>query len=114
GIFHPSSSREGAMKRVLAAVGVTLSLLAGFAAAGGPEEGPAPRPPSLALASAHLLADVPTGATPAATPAIALASLHPIAPRRAPEVAIPALEEVVQRNCAGCHSDQRRSGNLSL
>src|SRR5690606_8084644 len=45
---------------------------------------------------------------------LALASVHPEAPRRAPVVAPEALDDVVKRTCAGCHSERRRSGNLSL
>ncbi|MBL0939554.1 MAG: DUF1592 domain-containing protein [Gemmatimonadaceae bacterium] len=41
---------------------------------------------------------------------------HPVLHSKAPTTAMTsaALGEVVKKSCAGCHSDQRRQGNLSL
>jgi len=73
----------------------------------------------LPLASAHLMAGTPAASASsqvftAAAQRLALASLHPVARRSAPVVSNEALDSVVQRTCAGCHSERRKTGNLSL
>ncbi|MEN9818467.1 MAG: hypothetical protein RLZ32_2347, partial [Gemmatimonadota bacterium] len=94
---------------LLAALGAPTLLLG----AAGPHTPPPARPavaPKVApkVAAAHPVLARPTTARPTtARPASARAASARVA-------ALPALNAVVQRSCAGCHSNQRKQGNLSL
>ncbi len=105
------------MKTVVAttAVSVALSVLAGCADSGWVQHDPG-RASSLVLAGTPLLASAPgAAASPAALGRLARVSFHPVSARpAAPSIPDETLSEVLQRTCAGCHSEQRRSGNLSL
>ncbi len=69
---------------------------------------PPPRPSATRGAAVHPVLTRPAATAPAATARTATARTA-----TAP-AALPALNAVVQRSCAGCHSDQRKQGNLSL
>ncbi len=103
----------------VAALAVAAAAAAGSTAGVPIAQAPAERISAPWLATAELAAGIPAAAA-APRPLdlfarqLALASLHPLSPARAPDLAPEELDEVVQRTCAGCHSDQRRSGNLSL
>src|SRR5690606_7580187 len=99
----PRVDRRPGMKTFVATavLAVVLSLLLGRQA--GPE----------LLAGTSQAGAAPEVLT-TAVQRLALASVHPEAPRRAPVVAPEALDDVVKRTCAGCHSERRKSGNLSL
>src|SRR5690606_6299239 len=114
-------NRRPGMKTVLstAVLAVLVSALAAHVADTDPRRPGDSRASSLPPTTTELLAGTPVvSASPqvltAATQRLALASVHAEAPRRAPVLAFEALDEVVQRTCAGCHSERRKSGNLSL
>ena len=65
-------------------------------------------PPARPVVAPPVAAPVPAAHRVLARPA----AVRPATPRAA--AALPALNAVVQRSCAGCHSDQRKQGNLSL
>jgi hypothetical protein len=65
------------------------------------------------VARARLTASTPEARHRAGLPATMRPAVHPLV-RSAPALDPVALNEVVKKNCAGCHSEQRKMGNLSL
>lgn len=84
------------------------------------------RPAPTAISSASPIPSVPTSRVTPSAPATALFPpppparvgghpvLAPAAPGDVRMMAPATLTEVVKKTCAGCHSDQRKQGNLSL
>ena len=107
------------MKSLVVAGSGCLALLA-VASLDGPErttrsESPSPQPASLAPAAYDLsFLDGPN--TPSSPAGSRTAGAHPVLRRKAPTTTMSnvALGDVVKKTCAGCHSEQRRQGNLSL
>jgi hypothetical protein len=106
------------MKSLVVAGSGCLALLA-IASLDGPEgitrrDAPSPQPASLAPASYDLsFLDASTEPSPRTG---TRNGAHPVLRRKAPTTTMSnvALGDVVKKTCAGCHSDQRRQGNLTL
>lgn len=113
------------MKSLVVAGTGCLALLA-VASLDGPDgitrrDVPSVQPASLAPASYDLsFLDVSSDLSPNAAASVRAAGshsgAHPVLRRKAPTTTMSnvALGDVVKKTCAGCHSDQRRQGNLTL
>ncbi|MBU6365289.1 MAG: DUF1592 domain-containing protein [Gemmatimonadetes bacterium] len=92
---------------LLAALGAPVLLLG----AAGPLTPPPARP---GTASGKAPPPVVAATHPVLARVRARPAAPPVATPASRAAALPALNGVIQRSCAGCHSDQRRQGNLSL
>ncbi len=108
------------MKSLVVAGSGCLALLA-IASLDGPQGttgrvAPLPQPASLAPASYDLSFLDASNERTSSAGSTSRAGAHPVLRRKAPTTTMSnvALGDVVKKTCAGCHSDQRRQGNLTL
>ena len=100
------------MKSMVAVGAGSLLLLGGVALFDQDDRLEARQPASLRVASAAPSSRAPGVHATSARPVSRAA--HPMLRPAAPGIAAAALNAVVKKNCASCHSDQRKMGNLSL
>ena len=99
------------MKSLVAVGAGSMVLLAGVALFDRDETLEARQPGRLASASSAASSRVALHTVPARPPARAS---HAVLRGDASVISAPDLNEIVKKNCASCHSEQRKMGNLSL